>query len=1306
MKASRQIQALLAEKAQRTPAQRKVSSQLLEAVQPSDDVTDRQTPTAVAEGELVTVDIRADVTPAVLARIRALGGTVVNSVPKYRAIRARLPLTALEPLATLGAVQSIRPADEARTRAQASTRSSAPPTRKADFPVTRKDNTSEGDIAHRANSARTTHGVDGTGIGIGVISDGVGSLADRQVSGDLPARVMVLPGQAGLGIEGTAMLEIVHDLAPGAELYFATAIGSQARFAANIEALCEAGADVIVDDIGYVLEAAFQDDIVAQGVNAAVADGCFYYSAGGNDGNLTNGTSGSWEGDYAAGSALVVDGETVGVRHDFGGGVEANRIGGSSPHTVVLQWADPLGGSANDYDLFLIDEDGDVVASSTDTQDGTQDPIEYVPFISFLSHALQSDFAVVVVKVSGADRYLRLHTVSGDLAKATAGNIYGHSGAENAVGVAAVDARDADGGIFDGTESVETYSSDGPRRIFFQPDGTAITPGNFSSTGGKLLAKPDLTAATCVTTATPGFSTFCGTSSAAPHAAAIAALILEAAGGPDNVTQAALRTAMTGAALDIEATGVDRDSGAGIVMAPGAVDAVVVAKADRNGAPTVTSTVTDRTFAPGAAAVTIDMANVFDDPDDDTLDYMAVSSDPDRLAIARNGSQVTITPGSPGRVVVRLRAIDPDGLSATETFVVTVTVGNRDYDADNDRLIDVANLAQLDALRYDLNGDGLVDSTTWMPYYSAFPMGALGMGCPNAGCRGYELTAAMNFDTNASGGADSGDTYWNDGKGWAPIGNQDDPFTASFDGNGHILTNLFINRPDQDRVGLFGQFGPVPDPVLGSADEFIDLGHDLFDVGLIGVNITGRDQVGSLIGRAVKSETRRSHASGRVAGRDQVGGLVGDSEGGVWESYAAVQVVGRNSVGGLVGNQSATTNFINPSWIANSYATGDVTGTNAVGGLVGSSANRIITTYASGNVSGTGSRGSGASKCELGGGGVGGLVGNACDLGLPGRIAGGIFASYARGTVSGDAAVGGLVGTVHTEFIFRRSYWDLETSGVRAGLGQDDRNDNGVIDGTESHSLGLAGQTTAALQAPTGYEGIYANWNLDLDLDEEPDEYWYFGTSSQYPVLAVDLDQSGSATWQEFGYQVRAALTLTAATTEGQNQVVLNWTAVSTSPWSPVPDLTYTLVRDDGTREEAVAEGITARQYTDTDLTIGNTYTYRVAALLDDGEAVRSRPVSVIVGVANQPPVTVGIMEDLTLRVGGDTREVDVSGAFRDPESDTFTYGASSLATSVAMVSVSAAQLMIAPVAAGRSVVTVTATDTPGPTLQQPNGSG
>ena len=462
-----------------------------------------------------------------------------------------------------------------------------------------------------------------------------------------------------------------------------------------------------------------------------------------------------------------MEGETAGVRHDFGGGMEANAVGGLGGSDIILQWADPLGASANDYDLFVINEDGEVVESSTNTQDGTQDPIESIPH--FFSSG-QSGLSVVVVKASGADRYLRVQAFGHQLAIATAGNTYGHSAAENAIGVAMVDVSTAagTGSVFDGTESVRADNSDGPRRIFFQPDGAAITLGDFSETGGKLLRKPDLTAATCVSTATPGFSPFCGTSSAAPHAAAIAALMLEAAGGPNEVTLAHVRAGMSSgtAVLDIGTAGVDRDSGAGIVMAPGAVDSIAVAVADRNGAPTLESAQADRTFAPGAAAANIDLEDVFDDPDGDTLTYEAVSSDPDRLAVTRSDAQVTITPGSPGRVVVRLRGVDPDGLNATDSFSVTVTAGNRDYDTDDDGLIDVSTLAQLDALRYDLNGDGLVDGGTWMAYYDAFPMGALGMGCPPPyGCDGYELTADLDFDTDVDGDIDSDDAYWNEGKG-------------------------------------------------------------------------------------------------------------------------------------------------------------------------------------------------------------------------------------------------------------------------------------------------------------------------------------------------------------------------------------------------------------------------------------------------------------------------------------------------------------------------------------------------------------
>jgi subtilisin family serine protease len=115
------------------------------------------------------------------------------------------------------------------------------------------------------------------------------------------------------------------------------------------------------------------------------------------------------------------------------------------------------------------------------------------------------------------------------------------------------------------------FSSDGSRRLFYNANGTAITPGNLLSTGGIVRQKPDFSAADGVSTATPGFSTFFGTSAASPHAAAIAALLLSA---NKNLTAAQVRAALTSTAIDIGAPGVDRDSGAGIIMAMPALQSI------------------------------------------------------------------------------------------------------------------------------------------------------------------------------------------------------------------------------------------------------------------------------------------------------------------------------------------------------------------------------------------------------------------------------------------------------------------------------------------------------------------------------------------------------------------------------------------------------------------------------------------------------------------------------------------------------------------------------------------------------------
>ena len=273
------------------------------------------------------------------------------------------------------------------------------------------------------------------------------------------------------------------------------------------------------------------------------------------------------------------------------------------------------------------------------------------------------------------------------------------------------------------------------------------------------MQKPDLTAADAVCDRQPpAFPRFYGTSAAAPHAAGIAALMLEAGGGPAEVTPQELREAMTGSALDIEAPGPDRDSGAGIVMAPAAIGAL-------------TASGNPQTLAPGGSAATVNLATEFSGLTG-TVTYELLSSDSDPVtpSLPTNSSTLTLTPKVPGHVAVVVRATHGSG-KVVRTIPVTVQVGSTDYDTDDDGLIEIASLAQLNAVRYDLNGNGAADSlTNWRSYYAAFTSAAWGMGCPKRKCTGYELTANLDFDTNGSGDADAGDTYWNAGEGWDPIG--------------------------------------------------------------------------------------------------------------------------------------------------------------------------------------------------------------------------------------------------------------------------------------------------------------------------------------------------------------------------------------------------------------------------------------------------------------------------------------------------------------------------------------------------------
>ena len=621
-----QIKALIEEKAARTPAQKKISSQLLYAksgrfAAPKPGLVQKGGPD-IGPGQVneiqnlleidadgrVLVDVKGDLGGGLEREIETLNGTVVATSAAYNSVRAWMPLANLEPLASLSYVSAVRPAFQARTnRADPPTvplaklRDSSWPQRvakvRAAMEQTLKGGAarlaatddaatnvgsaqSAGDAAHQADRARKFFNTDGTGVKVGVLSDSDDFKENSIALGDLRPDTVTVPGQSGRpgSGEGTAMMEIVQDLAPGARLFFATAFTSPENFADNIRRLrFEFGCDIIVDDVIYYFESPYQDDIIAQAVNDVIADGALYFSSAGNQGNYSDGFSGTWEGDFKPAGTLATlpAGYTV-HNFDFGSDkVISNRVEFSGG-PVILHWSDPgtldLPQSSNDYDIFILDENlRNVLAAATDVQDGDDLPFEFLDF--FIPTGLQ----VVVARNPGAQlRAVRVVNFGGELAISTNGGNYGHSAAHDAVAVGAVDAAQAIAGVFQGgpTTQVELFSTDGHRRVFYHPNGVRIRGGvTFASGGGEFRLKPDVSAADGVSTTLPGNSglnPFFGTSAAAPHAAGVAALMKSAV--PTN-NAFRIRSSMIDTAIDIEGAGRDRDSGAGIVNAMAALQA-------------------------------------------------------------------------------------------------------------------------------------------------------------------------------------------------------------------------------------------------------------------------------------------------------------------------------------------------------------------------------------------------------------------------------------------------------------------------------------------------------------------------------------------------------------------------------------------------------------------------------------------------------------------------------------------------------------------------------------------------------------
>ena len=199
--------------------------------------------------------------------------------------------------------------------------------------------------------------------------------------------------------------------------------------------------------------------------------------------------------------------------------------------------------------------------------------------------------------------------------------------------------------------------------------------------------------------------------------------------------------------------------------------------------------------------------------------------------------------------------------TATPAIAVpTPSPASRKEDADGDGLIEVSNLEQLNAIRYDLDGDGKADDNAEV-YDAAFHTDPGEVVC-SQGCNGYELTRPLDFSQAGSYASGAVSAAWTGGTGWPPIGTSSKRFDTTFDGNGHTVSNLYIDRPGR-AAGLFGHTGQSS--VIRAT-------------GVEGVEVYGGDHTGALVARN-RGIVRMSHATGSVTGDDFVGGLVGMNNG-------------------------------------------------------------------------------------------------------------------------------------------------------------------------------------------------------------------------------------------------------------------------------------------------------------------------------------------------------------------------------------------------------------------------------------------
>jgi hypothetical protein len=459
--------------------------------------------------------------------------------------------------------------------------------------------------------------VDGSGVTVGILSDsfdqateaadGSGLVAtheeDDRKSGDLPGSgntcgqttpVNVLDDSETAGAdEGRAMAQIVHDLAPGSKLAFATAFTPDMfGFADNIRRLAKpilsggAAADVIADDVVFFEEPFFQEGPVSTAVRDVTEEGVAYFSAAGND-NLFDSEGNeiaSWEAQEfrESGSCPPAIQELPNAHGthcvDFNPGAQVDKTFGIkvAPGEVLsvdLQWAEPWFGVETDLDAFLLNSTGGLIAASgEDNIAGSEIPFEFVQWENESSST--RTVQLVINRYAGSLPRLKFALlengfgVSGTEYPHSTGNdvvgptVFGHSGSADAISVAAVP--------FDNSSAPEKYSSRGPVTNYFEP--VENTEPAEALPSAETLSKPDVAATDCGATTFFAFLEeaawrFCGTSAAAPHAAAVAALMLD----KESAAPGEVRAALFSSAVPVGEFGACA-VGAGLVEAVGAIE--------------------------------------------------------------------------------------------------------------------------------------------------------------------------------------------------------------------------------------------------------------------------------------------------------------------------------------------------------------------------------------------------------------------------------------------------------------------------------------------------------------------------------------------------------------------------------------------------------------------------------------------------------------------------------------------------------------------------------------------------------------